>query len=212
MQLKRRCKGNYTLVVSVECYIYNARLKVFLQDDLNLPQVKKHKETLENQFVLSINNLQTQLQSIIARINLCKQDLSLYNIEKHSEDVDNTRSNVDLQNEMNELLKHFSRIKSELEESIKNWESSNSLLIKLIEKMNKERDPKRVPHQLPSTSTGMIIFLINVKLILFVTQNSSTNPPLSPWKDLKKKHKISAKKCTKGLQEAKPKKMRQKEG
>jgi hypothetical protein len=161
VQLKRRCKGNYTLVVSVECYIYNARLKVFLQDDLNLPQVKKHKETLENQFVLSINNLQTQLQSIIARINLCKQDLSLYNIEKHSEDVDNTRSNVDLQNEMNELLKHFSRIKSELEESIKNWESSNSLLIKLIEKMNKERDPKRDPHQPPSTSTGMIIFLIN---------------------------------------------------
>jgi hypothetical protein len=129
--------------------------ELYISNDLNLPQVKKHKETLENQFVLSINNLQTQLQSIIARINLCKQDLSLYNIEKHSEDVDNTRSNVDLQNEMNELLKHFSRIKSELEESIKNWESSNSLLIKLIEKMNKERDPKRDTHQPPSTSTEL---------------------------------------------------------
>ncbi len=105
--------------------------------------------------MLSINNLQTQLQSVIARINLCKQDLRLYDIETHSDSVDNTHPSNDFQNEFNELLKHFSRIKSELEESIKNWESSNDLLIKLIDKMNKERDPKQdVTRQLPKSSTG----------------------------------------------------------
>lgn len=125
--------------------------------------MKKHKETLENQFVLSINNLQTQLQSVIARINLCKQDLSIYNIESHSEVVDNSGSNTDVQNELNELLKHFSRIKSELEESIKNWESSNGLLIKLIDKMNKERDPKhRGANQVPTVSSGMIVLELDI--------------------------------------------------
>ena len=130
-------------------------------DELNLPQVKKQKETLENQFALSINNLQSQLQSVIARINICKQDLSFYNIETQSDGIDSTHSSADFQKELNELMNHFSRIKIELEESIKSWESSNGLLIKLIDKMNKDLDPKQqFALQIPKIATGTNINIV----------------------------------------------------
>jgi len=78
---------------------------------------------VETQFVKSISELQHQLNSIVARIELCQQ------LKKDSCEVDDVKL-------INTLVSNFNLIRDELKESSELWDTGNHALKKFLNKLS----------------------------------------------------------------------------